>query len=109
MHKTSEGSLGVGTTFELEGRFLSRRFEVPTEVTEYEPNRKITTTQTSGALRFTNMRSVEAVSGGTRVTEAGEGQTGGYFWFPDRLVILLAERQLKAALDRLKSILEGRS
>jgi hypothetical protein len=48
---------------------------------EYEPNRKITTKQSSGPLRFTNMRSVEAVPGGTRVTEAGEGQTGGYSGF----------------------------
>ena len=54
--KTSEGPLGVGTTYEQSGRFLGRNLEMIFEVTEYEPNRKIgLRLTTSGPLRATSL------------------------------------------------------
>ena len=38
---TSEGPLGVGTTFTDVAKFLGRRIESVWEITEYDPNRKV--------------------------------------------------------------------
>lgn len=108
--KTSEGPPGVGTTYEQVGRFLGRRLQVPFEIVEYEANRKIAIRPTSGALQLTGKRTVEAVPGGTRLTIAAEGRTGGFFWLlPDQLFVLPARRQLRASLANLKDLLEARS
>ena len=109
--KTSEGPLSVGTTYEQSGRFLGRNLEMLFEVTEYEPNHKIGQRLiTSGPLRATSLFSVEAVSGGTRVTLTGEAQAGGFFWLlPDRIMLLPAQRIMGVALTNLKELLEARS
>ena len=109
--KTSEGPLGVGTTYEQSGRFLGRNLEMIFEVTEYEPNRKIGLRLiTSGPLRATSLCSVEGVSGGTRVTLTGEAQAGGFFWLlPDRIMLIPAQRIMGVALTNLKELLEART
>lgn len=48
--QTSEGPLGVGTTFEQVLRLLGRRLEITFEVTEYEPNRMLQIGRFSGRL-----------------------------------------------------------
>ena len=106
--KTSEGPLGAGATFESVFRLLGRRFEAPFEIAEYEPNRKVVLgSATSGPLRLTGTRSVEAVPGGTRVTITVEGRSGGFFGVADPVFARLAERPLKAYLANLKNLLEA--
>jgi uncharacterized protein YndB with AHSA1/START domain len=109
--KTSEGPLGVGTTYEQSGHFLGRNFEMLFEVTEYEPNRKIGQRLINpGPLGATGSSSVEAVSGGTQVTLSGEAQAGGFFWLlPDRIIAFPAQRMMGVALRNLKELLEARS
>jgi uncharacterized protein YndB with AHSA1/START domain len=108
---TSEEPLGVGTRYEQSGRFLGRSFEMVFEVTEYEPNRKIGQRLiTPGPLRMTSLCSVEAVSGGTRVTLTGEAQAGGFFWLlPDSIMVFPAQRMMRVTLTNLKELLEARS
>ena len=109
--KTSEGPLGVGTTYEQAGRFLGRNVEMHFEVTEYEPNRKIgQRLMSQGQLVATSVCSVEAVSGGTRLTITGEAQTSGFFWLlPDSIMLFPAQRIMGVALRNLKELLETRS
>jgi uncharacterized protein YndB with AHSA1/START domain len=109
--KTSEGSWGVVSTYEQSGRFLGRNFEMLFEVTEYEPNRKIAQRLiTPEPLQMRGLSSVEAVSGGTRVTLTGEAQAGGFFWLlPDRIMAFPAQRMLRVTLANLKEFLEARS
>jgi uncharacterized protein YndB with AHSA1/START domain len=109
--KTTEGPLDVGTTYEQAGRFLGRNLEMHFEVTEYEPNRKIgQRLMSQGRLVATSVCSVEAVSGGTRLTLTGEAQTGGFFWLlPDRIMLFPAQRIMGVALRNLKELLETRS
>ena len=109
--KTTEGPLGVGTTYEQAGRFLGRNLQMHFEVTEYEPNRKIgQRLMSQGQLVATSVCSVEAVSGGTRLTLTGEAQTGGFFWLlPDSIMLFPAQRIMGVALTNLKELLETRS
>jgi uncharacterized membrane protein len=48
--KTSEGPLGVGTTYTHFVQVLGQRIESGYEVTEYEPNRKVSMKSTSGPI-----------------------------------------------------------
>ncbi len=48
--KTSEGPLGVGTTYTHVAQMLGRRIENGYEVTEYEPNSKVSMKATSGSI-----------------------------------------------------------
>jgi quercetin dioxygenase-like cupin family protein/carbon monoxide dehydrogenase subunit G len=108
VHKTSEGPLGAGTTFEAVFRLLGRRFVASFEIAEYEPNRKVVLKPpTSGPVQLTGTRSVEAVPGGTRLTITVEGQTGGFFRVAEPIFARLARRQLKARLADLNGLLES--
>ena len=48
-HKTSTGPMGVGTTFATLGKFVRRA--TTCEVTEFEPNRRLSWKAMSGARR----------------------------------------------------------
>jgi carbon monoxide dehydrogenase subunit G/quercetin dioxygenase-like cupin family protein len=109
VQKTSEGPPGVGTTFRQVGRLLGRRFEVPLEITAYEPNRKLGIKPGAGPVQLTHLRSVEGTTDGTRLTITLEGQTGGFFRVADPIFARLAKRLFKASLANLKSVLETRS
>jgi quercetin dioxygenase-like cupin family protein/carbon monoxide dehydrogenase subunit G len=106
VYKTSEAPLGAGTTFEGVFRLLGRRFVASFEITEYEPNRKVVLKPpTSGPVHLTGTRSVDAVPGGTRLTIAVEGQTGGFFRVAEPIFAHLARWRLKASLADLKGLL----
>jgi uncharacterized protein YndB with AHSA1/START domain len=107
MRKTSDGPVDVGTTFQQVGRFLGRRLEFTLEVTAYEPNRRFGMKVTTGPIRFAGMRILETVSGGTRVTFTGGGQSGGFFRIAEPLLARFAERQLITDLTALKQVLEA--
>ena len=108
VRQTSEGPPEVGTTFRTVAHFLGRRFETPEEVTEYKPDRKLSTEVTSGPLWFTGSRIVEGVAGGTRLTLTVEGYSGGFFRIAEPIFARLAARRLKTELARLKDLLETR-
>jgi hypothetical protein len=75
--QTSEGPIGVGTTYAQVLRLLRRRLEITFEVTGYEPNRLLEIGHFSGRLRSAvGRRTFEPAPGGTRVTFAGEGTSG---------------------------------
>jgi quercetin dioxygenase-like cupin family protein len=108
VRQTSEGPLDVGTTFRTAAHFLGRRFETPEKVTEYEPDRKLSTEVSSGPLRFTGSRIVEGVAGGTRLTLTAEGRSGGFFGIAEPIFARLAARRLETELSKLKDLLEAR-
>jgi len=86
VRQTSEGPLDIGTMFLTAAHFLGRRFETPEGVTEYEPDRKLSTEVSSRPLRFTGSRIVEDVAGGTRLTLTAEGHSGGFFGIAESIL-----------------------
>ncbi|GAH15534.1 unnamed protein product, partial [marine sediment metagenome] len=77
--KTSEGSVGVGTTFSGVVKMLGRRMENDHEVSEYEPNSKFAFKVTSGPAQMEVEYTFESVADGTKFTVVAEGETGGFF------------------------------
>jgi uncharacterized membrane protein len=107
--QTSEGPMGVGTTSRGVSQFLGRRMEWTSEVTEYEPNRKMGQKITSGPMSIKQSSTFEPVEGGTRFTMVSEGEFGGFFRLAEPIVNRRMQRQMEGNLASLKDILEAQA
>ena len=105
--KTSDGPIGVGTTWRTVSRFLGRRIESESEITEYELNRKFAFKTKSGPIPFEGRMTFERVEGGTRINLKGEAEIGGFFKLAEPLVVSIGKRQLEADLANLKDLMEA--
>jgi len=85
--------------------------EWPSEITEYEPNRKIKYKITSGPMTGEPSLTFDPVEGGTRLTLVGEGETGGFFkrlfGLADSIVVRMMQRGTETDFANLKDILEA--
>ena len=105
--KTSEGPIGIGTTWRAVDRIFRRRIERESVFTEYEPNRKITQKSTSGPVPFEVRLICEPVEGATRVIVIAEAQPSGFFKLAGPLFERLRKRQFESDLADLKQGLEA--
>lgn len=103
---TSEGPLGVGSSYAQVAKFLGRRVESNFEVIDYEPNRLVKATSTSGSFPITFTRVVEPIDGGTLVTAIIEGDASGFFKLAEPLLARMVQRSVNADYANLKYILE---
>ncbi len=105
--QTSAGPMGVGSTFRGLNEFLGQRMEWTSEITEYEPERKMRQRIISGPMTIEQSLTFEHVEDGTKLTLAGEGQTGGFFKLAEAVVKRRMKKQMEDNLASLKGILEG--
>ena len=106
MTQTSDGPIGVGTTWHGVSKFLGRRMETDQVYTEFEPNRRLTWEATT-PFPMTFVFTFEAVAGGTRVTQVVEAEPGGFFKLAGPLLVSAAKRQFQTDLDNLRDLMEG--
>lgn len=107
VRRTSEGPIGLGTTFYQRARFVGRSVELSFEVVAYEPNHLITVAAKTGALSVEGSRAVDiADDGATRVTASGGGHARGVLRVAEPLLAAIGARQLRSMLARLKELLE---
>jgi uncharacterized protein YndB with AHSA1/START domain len=109
LEQTSDGPIGVGTTFREVMQFLGRRIESTGEITEYEPNKRNAVKSTSGPFPFEITGTFEPVEGGTEVTFEVEAEIGGFFRFAEPLVARMGKRQMETQLANLKDLLEAQA
>jgi uncharacterized membrane protein len=107
VEQTSEGPVGVGTTFRGSSQFLGRSMEWTSEVTGYEENSKMAQVITSGPMSMQQTMLFEAVEGGTKFTMAGEGEFGGFFKLAEGMVNRRWRSQADESLGNLKKMLEA--
>ena len=103
---TSEGPLDVGSTYTQVAKFLGRRIESTFEVIEYQPNRMVKASSTSGSFPITFTRIVEPVGSGTKVTAVVEGDASGFFKLAEPLLARMVQRSVGADYANLKRKLE---
>jgi uncharacterized membrane protein len=106
---TSEGPIGVGTTYRYVAQLLGRRIKADGEVTEYEPNRTYSFESTSGPFPIEGGLTCEAAEGGTKVTLAVEADIGGFFKMAEPLVVRTIKKQFEADVGKLKDLLEAQA
>ena len=104
---TSAGPVGVGATARYVDKFLGRRIESEVEITEFEPNRKITMKSTSGPLSFRGSMALEGIGGGTRIDTTFEAESGGFFSLAEPMFMRMGKRQLEHDLANLKDLMEA--
>ncbi len=105
--QTSPGPIGVGTTARVVGKFLGRRIESESVITEFEPNRKYSWESKSGPFPLKGSTALEQIDGGTRLNATLEGSPGGFFKLAEPLVISMAKRSFQGDLDNLKDLMEA--
>lgn len=107
--QTSEGPLGVGTTYTQVTHMLGRQVDANFEVTEYEPNRKLSSKTTSGPVDIQMTFTLEAVDGGTQVNLVAEVETGGFFRLAEPVFARGVKRQVATDIATLKDLLEAQA
>jgi uncharacterized protein YndB with AHSA1/START domain len=105
--KTSAGPIGVGTTTRSVSKFLGRRIESESEITEFEPNRKFASQSKSGPFPLQASMTFERIEGGTRVNGIIEAEPGGFFKLAEPLIVSIAKRQFQSDFDNLKDLMEA--
>jgi uncharacterized protein YndB with AHSA1/START domain len=106
--QTSEGPLGVGTTFRDTSKFLGRRIESTYEVTENDPPHRQCMRITSRPIPGSGCYALEPTDdGSTRFTQTFEAEAGGFFRLAEPLVGRAIRRQIEADMATLKHLLEA--
>ncbi len=105
--QTSEGPLGVGTTYRGSSDLMGRKMEWTSEITEYEPNRKVAQKLDMGPAVMAMSWLVEPVGDGTKFTMISEGEMGGLAKLAGPLMDRTMKKQMEGNLARLKALLEG--
>jgi len=104
--KTSEGPIGVGTTYHSVGKFLGRRMESDITYTAFEPNRGYAF-ETTTPFPITATFTFEPVAEGTRVDQTVDAEPGGFFKLAAPLLVVAAKRQFQNDLDNLRDLMEA--
>jgi uncharacterized protein YndB with AHSA1/START domain len=106
LQQTTPGRLREGDRFTTVLQFLGRRYETPTEVSAYEPNRHLSYRGTGGPVPTQITFVFEEVPGGTRFTHSQEVEPGRFFGLAEPLFKIEAKRQLRNDLETLQNLLE---
>ena len=105
--KTSEGAVGLGTTWRETVRLLGRRVEVERQTTAYEPSSMFSVATTSGPVQVEATVSLEPMEGGTRFKAAFRGDTGTFAKLGGPLLASMMKRAVEADVATLKALLES--
>ena len=105
--KTSDGPVGVGSTFEHKVKFLGITVEARPVITAWGPPHRAEIENRSGPISYDSTFTFEATEQGTKMTSHIQAKPGGAFGhIPDRLVHSAMNRQHKSDLEALKELLE---
>jgi uncharacterized protein YndB with AHSA1/START domain len=107
LQQSTPGELREGDRFTTVLEFLGRRYETPTEVSAYEPNRRLSYRGTGGPVPTEITFIFEEVAGGTRFTHSQEVEPGGFFGLAESLFEMEAKQQLRNDLQTLQNLLEA--
>lgn len=103
---TSEGPLGMGSTWRNVSKMIGREIDIEFEVTDYDPPHRLCYKSISGPVQTKTCVTFESQNGGTLMTFSGEGKPGGFFKMAEGILRKRLESQFEKNLNRLKALLE---
>lgn len=99
---TSDGAIGVGSTYDQEAEFMGRPVRSTFEVTAFEPGHKIAIATVKSSFPIQVTRSVDDLGDGrSRVQAHISGGPGGVMKLLSPLTNMMARRSIEADYDRL--------
>jgi uncharacterized membrane protein len=107
--RTSEGPMGIGTTFKGTSRMMGLSVKWTAKVTEYEPNRKWAKNITSGGTTIEEHVTYDPIEGRIKLTIMYNMKVGGFLKLFSPMVVSLMRKVTKKSLNNLKSILEAQT
>lgn len=106
---TSDGPIGVGSTYDQVATFLRRKIESTFEVEAYEPGRMIRASSTAGSFPITFARMVEPIDSGTKVTAIITGDASGFFKIAEPILRLIVQRSIDGDYRNLREVFTPRN
>ena len=105
--KTSDGPVGVGTTYR-QVRSIPSRSEERLQVVEFEPNQRFAVHGSLGPFEGTLSYEFEEIGGSTRLTNGADLEAHGIKRLAARVVSGRVRDAVAANLGTLKRLLEGK-
>jgi uncharacterized protein YndB with AHSA1/START domain len=103
---TSEGPLGMGSTWRNVSKMLGREIDMEFEVIDYEPPHRLCWKSTSGPIQTKTCATFEPQNGGTIMTFRGEGEPRGVMKMAEGMLRKRMNKQFEGNAKRLKALLE---
>ena len=107
--QTSQGPVGVGTTFKGTIRMMGLTMKWTAKATEYEPNRKFGKNIACGSITNEQHNTYDRIEGGTKFTIVYNMKIGGLMKLISPMIVSSTRKALKKALSNLKSVLEAQT
>jgi uncharacterized protein YndB with AHSA1/START domain len=107
--QTSQGQVGVGTTFKGKNRMMGQTSKWTAKVTEYDPYKRWGKIIDSGSVIIDDKLIFDPTEGGTKFTMVYDVKVGGFLKLLSSMIINSMRKQLKLDLINLKSILEAQA
>lgn len=104
--QTSQGQIGVGTTFRGKSRMMGQTSEWTAKVTEYDPYKRWGKVIDLGSIIIVDKLVFDPTEGDTRFTMMYDVKVRGFLKLLSPMIINSMRKQLKLDLANLKTILE---
>ena len=104
--QTSQGPVGVGTTFKGMIHMMGLTMKWTAKATEYEANRKFSKNIICGSITNEQHNTYDPTQGGTRFTIVYDMKVGGIMKLFSPIMVSSMRKALRKALSNLKGILE---
>jgi len=105
--QTSQGPMGVGTTFKGTTRMMGLSMKWTAKVTKYEPNTEWIKNITSGSIIIEERMTYDPLEGGINFTIVYDMKVGGFLKLFSSMVVSSMRKESKKSLGNLKSIMEA--
>jgi uncharacterized protein YndB with AHSA1/START domain len=103
----TDASLGVGSTVVYIGKFLGRTFQSETQVTEFVPSTKYSSTTVSGPFQLEIANTIKSLGATTRLTSDFRGESRGFFKLAEPVIARLTKNLFESSMDNLKELLQA--
>ena len=107
--QTSQGKVGVGTTFKGTIHMMGLTMKWTAKATEYEANRKFGKNITCGSITNEQHNTYDRIEGGTKFTIVYNMKVRGIFKLFSPMLVSTMRKELKKSLSNLKSVLEAQA
>lgn len=108
--QTSEGPPGLGSTFSLKRRFVSKPRESELCISEWEPNKKVVLVGKVGPIKQLKRTFLfESIDGKTRLTMVAEAELHGLWKLLQPIIVWIGNMEGKKANAKLKQVLEAQT
>ena len=107
--QTSDGPMGVGSTFDEIRQAPGRKVATTWEVTQYEPNSRVWWKTIAGPIPMEGGTTFESTDDGTRVTFNLEARPSGFYGLLQPILGRVVRKQVKSDMESLKAVVEAES